>query len=181
MRRWWAVVFVLLFTASAVAQDFEKALNAARAGDYATAWKEWFPLARDGNVTAQYNLGILYENGLGVVRDESTAAMWYRVAAKQGHVTAQYNLGVLYEKGRGVQHDDIEAARWYRKAAEQGFALAQTNLGFLFDHGFGVTRDTGEAVHWYRLEQNRVTRRPSTIWASCTKRAAASRPITPKP
>ena len=83
--------------------------------------------------TAQNNLGALYEEGRGVVRDESKAALLYSEAARSravgkwdpiayalfdgGSTTAAYNLAVLCEAGHGVQQDKTAAAWLYRKAA----------------------------------------------------------------
>ena len=49
-----AILLVSLMTLSSpvVARDFQKGLAAAQAGDYATALKEWTPLAEAGNVVA---------------------------------------------------------------------------------------------------------------------------------
>ena len=106
--------------------------------------------AEQGYASAQYNLGVLYENGDGVPKDAAEAALWYRKAAEQGYASAQYNLGVLYENGDGVPKDAAEAALWYRKAAEQGLAIAQNNLGVLYQNGLGVPKDAAEAALWYR-------------------------------
>jgi len=51
-------------------------LAAAQAGDFATALKEWKPLAEAGDVDAQYNLGIMYDNGYGVPQDYAEAVKW---------------------------------------------------------------------------------------------------------
>ena len=48
--------------------DFQKGMEAYRNGDYATAVKEWTPLANQGNVKAQYNLGLIYDMGKGVLK-----------------------------------------------------------------------------------------------------------------
>ena len=54
----------LAFWASAVAsQDFETGLAAAGSGAYETALKEWLPLAENGDPSAQFNIGVMYENG----------------------------------------------------------------------------------------------------------------------
>jgi TPR repeat protein len=54
---------------------------------------EWFQKAADqGLVAAQFNLGIMYENGQGVEKDDERAVEWYQRAADQGHVKAQFNL-----------------------------------------------------------------------------------------
>ena len=37
--------------------DFQKGLTAYKSGDFATALREWTPLAEQGNAAAQYNLG----------------------------------------------------------------------------------------------------------------------------
>jgi len=49
-----------------------------------------------GNSAAQFNLGLLYDNGQGVERDYAQAAVWYNKAADQGLARAQYNLCLLY-------------------------------------------------------------------------------------
>jgi len=54
---------------------------------------EWFrKAAKQGNVGAQFNLGRMYENGLGVDKNDSTAVEWHRKAAEQGSFGAQFNL-----------------------------------------------------------------------------------------
>ncbi|MXX74894.1 MAG: protein kinase [Holophagales bacterium] len=77
---------------------------------------------------AQFNLGKMYAEGLGVPHDDAEAVRWYRLAAEQGHAEAQFNLGWMCEWGRGVSRNDADAARWYRLAAEQGHAGAQRDL-----------------------------------------------------
>ncbi len=131
--------------------DYKKGWDAYDNGDYAAALREWRPLAEQGNARAQANLGVMYENGLGVTQDDAEAVRWYRLAAEQGDAWAQFNLGVMYENGRGVTQDDAEAVRWYRLAAEQGDAKAQYNLGNMYRTGLGVPQDDAEAVRWYRL------------------------------
>jgi TPR repeat protein len=51
--------------------------------------------ALKGDPDAQYNLAYLYENGLGVPKDEARALELYQQAADQGHSAAQSNLKVL--------------------------------------------------------------------------------------
>ena len=40
--------------------------------------------AEQGDVQAQYNLGIMYETGRGGPQDDAEAVRWYRLAAEQG-------------------------------------------------------------------------------------------------
>ncbi len=106
--------FTLGLTAPAWA-GFDEGVAAFNRGDYATALREFRPLAEQGNARAQYNLGVMYENGRGVPQDYAKALQWYRKAAEQGVALAQNNLGVMYRKGRGVLGDP-EAGRPARGA-----------------------------------------------------------------
>ena len=76
--------------------------------------------AEQGHGLAQFNLGVMYENGRGVAQDDTEAVRWYRAAAEQGLALAQHNLGFMYQYGRGVTQDDREAVRWYRGRSRAG-------------------------------------------------------------
>lgn len=78
-----ATILSLAFTPLA-AQDFQKGLAAYNAGDYVTAIQEWRPLAAQGYASAQYNLGVMYITGQGVLQDYAEAVRLYRLAAGQG-------------------------------------------------------------------------------------------------
>ena len=80
--------------------------------------------AEDGEVASQYGLGLDYETGNCVIKNEEEAVKWYRKAAEQGNADAQYKLGRFYERGWGVVKNGAEAMKWYRKAAEQGHQYA---------------------------------------------------------
>ena len=85
-------------------------------------------LALQGNMSAQYYLAVMYNNGADKVqRDSPKAAEWYRKAAEQGHVEAQLNLGALYATGDGVPQDLIVAYAWTYLAAVSGNEIAQKN------------------------------------------------------
>jgi TPR repeat protein len=59
-----AFLLCTAFTAPVMAQDFDKGLAAAQAGDYATVLQEWRPLAEQGHAEAQTNLGAMYDAGM---------------------------------------------------------------------------------------------------------------------
>ena len=144
------VLLIILIGTPAFA-DFQKGLDAANRGDFATALKEWKPLAEQGNVEAQLNLGSMYANGKGVAQDYKAAIKWFKLAAGQGYADAQYNLGIMYDNGRGVAQDYKIAVKWFKLAAGQGYAPAQYNLGIMYDNGRGVTQDYKAAVKWFKL------------------------------
>jgi len=131
--------------------DFQAGMEANNRGDYATALREWRPLAEQGDALAQYNLGVLYRKGRGVQQNDVQARQWYAKAAAQGQAKAQFNLGTLYFNGEGVPKDHQQALRWFRLAADQGEALAQTKIAVMYDEGQGVPHDIVQAYKWFSL------------------------------
>ncbi len=67
------LVLALVLAACAPAGDLETGAEAYDRGDYATALKEWRPLAEQGHAKAQYNLGVMYDDGEGVAQDYAEA------------------------------------------------------------------------------------------------------------
>ena len=65
-------------------------------GDYATTLRLLRPLADQGDVYAQYNLGVMHDKAHGVPQNYAEALKWYRLAADQGHAVAQGSLGSMY-------------------------------------------------------------------------------------
>jgi uncharacterized protein len=70
------IATILLLSSAAYGQDFE----------------ETKLLAEQGDVVAQPNLGVMYDNGNGVPENDVEAAKWYRLAAERGLAKAQFNL-----------------------------------------------------------------------------------------
>ena len=126
-----AVVGALLFSAGSALANWDDGVAAAKRGDFATAFQEWLPLAKQGDAISQGLIGTMYANGEGVPENPAEAVKWFSKAAEQGYADAQYNLGNMYDKGRGVSEDKAEALNWWRKAAEQGHEDANEWLEFL--------------------------------------------------
>ena len=135
----------LAFTLQAQASEnpqalahFDAGIAAYEANDLPLAYQEFLAAAQEGHADSQFNVGLMYEKGIGVGQDEKEAVAWYGKSAAQGNSGAQYNLGVLYENGLGTSIDYAKANEWYRKASVQGDALAIGNLGMLYVRGQGV-------------------------------------------
>jgi TPR repeat protein len=126
----------------------QKGNEAFRRKDYAEAMRWYREAADQGNAQAQSNIGVLYENGLGVAQDDVEAGRWYGKAADQGNASSQNNVGRLFEKGHDYAKAYVEAMGWYRKAADRGNALAQNHIGLLYQNGWGVAQDSAEAQVW---------------------------------
>jgi uncharacterized protein len=129
----------------------EAGIAAYEHGDFAAALRLFQPLAEHGDASAQSNLGVMYEQGRGVVQNYREAMRWFRLAALQGDASAQSNLGVMYYKGQGIAQDYREAMKWYRLAAEQRNLEAQFNLGVMYEEGRGVAQDRVRAHMWFNL------------------------------
>lgn len=139
-----AIIPVLLTTlmSSSVIAGFEEGIAAYQANNIPLAFKEFSAAAEAGHANSQFNLGLMYEQGIGVDKDEKEAIVWYRKSAVQGNAFAQFNLAVLYENGRGTAVNFAQANEWYRKASLQGDPLAIGNLGMLYLRGQGVKENT---------------------------------------
>lgn len=120
-------------------------------GDYANAFNEWRQPARDGDVRAQYGMGLVAYHGSENFKNFMRAAHWFHKAASQDYGPAQYYLGRLYDRGQGVRRNSEKALRWYRRAAKQGETRAQLRLGVIFIKGDGVVRDDRQAHMWFNL------------------------------
>jgi len=101
--------------------------------------------AESGDVTAQYNLGLMNLYGDGVAESATEAAAWFLKAGEQEHDEAQYSLAKAYLNGEGVQKDLAEAEKWYRQSANQGNAEAQFRLARLL-HEDDLE---SESAKWY--------------------------------
>ena len=110
-------VFLFLSDSSTNAADYARGMHAALNGDYLTAYKEWKPLADKNETTPQFQLGWLYEKGLGVNLNYDMAAYWYLRAAEQGYAYAQTALGRMYTGDHGINRDAIRAYMWSSIAA----------------------------------------------------------------
>ena len=126
----------------------EAGTPAFQRGDYEVAYEAWLPFAEQGDAMAQYNMGLLYRDGLGVDKDPEQALQWFMRAGAQGDPVAQVEVGDLYAGVALGLADYKSAAEWYRQAAEQGDAVAQRKLGELYQRGRGVDKDEELAAYW---------------------------------
>ena len=107
-----ATALSLAFTPVA-AQDLLKGYAAYQAGDYDNAIQEWTPLAEAGNAVTQFMLGVMYDNGLGVLQDNVMAHMWYNISSANGNDKAgewrDERAGLMtsaaIEKAQGMAHE----------------------------------------------------------------------------
>jgi len=137
---WLAVVPAFADTAAGLAAFKNK--------DFQLAYREWKESAEAGKAEAQFDLGVLYAQGLGVRRDLTQAAAWYRKSAEQGNAAAQFALGQLYSRGWGVPRDEADAIRWFQMANSVDSDGPPTDWAPV--EGYGMQRDPRQAAYWYR-------------------------------
>jgi TPR repeat protein len=139
---------LLLFTVAAFA-DTAAGVAAFKNKDYQRAYQEWKAAADAGKAEAQFDLGLLYAQGLGVRRNLTEAAQWYRKSADQGNAEAQFALGQMYSRGWGVPRDEADAIRWLQMANSVESDGPPTDWAPI--EGYGVAKDAKQAVYWYKM------------------------------
>ncbi len=122
-----------------VAQNFDRAVF-------------WFREASNAGIAnAQYNLGVLNHQGLGIERSLDHALYWYREAARRGHPEAQYNLGIAHIEGIGTTYNPTLAAEFFEASANQGVMEAAYNLGLIHENGLMGEAKPEQALMWYKI------------------------------
>jgi len=125
---------------------FNSAVQYYGKGNFSEAARLFQKAAEQGDVRAQFNLGLMYNGGDGVARDAKQAVYWFQKAAEQGYADAQYYLGLKYFYEQG-ERDTKQALYWYQKAAEQGHAEAQISLGLAYGAN-GLEMYPGRGAVW---------------------------------
>ena len=156
MKRLGFIVGFMMLHASLAWGSFQQGMTAYKNGDFGTALSIWEAEAINGDVNAQYNLGLVYENGVnGFPKDLPVAYAWYRVAAAQDvDVAAQavQRLEPLMTTGQ----------------VEDGNKYAVTILGKWYRQNIGLKEDD-----YKKIVEQRAAREKAKIEAE--KRAAAER------
>lgn len=151
--------------------------NSGQDGFYREAARRFRQAAEQGEMPAQYLLGVMYRDGKGRGQSETEALSWLEKAAQGGYAPAQAALGAEYaHPGR----QDAEQARfWYGKALAAGNGEAQAYfaeraavdgapgkrdmpvrqwdardqyvMAMAYEKGEGVPQDWEQAAAWYRM------------------------------
>ncbi len=98
-------------------------------GEYVQALDKALNRAQNGDASAQTLVAEMMVRGLGIARDEKTAAFWYQQAAQGGDPVAMFKFALILMEGKFVTRDKAKADDYMRRAAEAGNASAQFNWG----------------------------------------------------
>lgn len=105
--------------------------------------------AENGDMEAQYQLGLIYDLGKGITRDAAEATYWYRRAARNGHPEALLAIGKAFLNGDGVLQDDRIAAENFWRAAERGNPEGAYQFATMLKNGQGVAQDLPRALKYF--------------------------------
>lgn len=141
----------LFFLSISVTSYGKEPISIPNCDDLTKSLEQIQECANQGDYFMQYNLGVMYRDGINVSRNDQKSFYWLNKSAEQGFAAAQVNVGQLYELGIGVKKDPKEAFYWTYKAAMQNELAAVNNLGTYALKGFGTERSVERAVKLYRL------------------------------
>ncbi len=88
--------------------------------------------AAQNDTNALFQLGLLYQEGIGVSRNFKQAAQYFEAAAQNGHAGAMNTTGLYYRFGIGLEKDKKKAEEWWKKAILNKNNYALYNLGQMY-------------------------------------------------
>lgn len=121
---------------TSIAALHNMAVSTADAKQYTELFKKLEQQAILGNSSAQFDIAVMYQYGIGVEKNAQQALKFYQLAADQQDLQAEYNLGLLYLLGTDMQPDYTKATDWLTDAAFKGNDYAQYALARIYDYGY---------------------------------------------
>jgi TPR repeat protein len=131
--------------------DYQQARSAYAAGDYTKAYQLFQGLAESGDTKAQYDISLMYIQGIGTKQNIEQGLVWLNRAAEKGNIEAMLELGVLYQKIDALENAPQLAFYWFEKAAMAGSAVGQYNLAHSYMDGGQIAVDFPKAYIWMSL------------------------------
>ncbi|GBC09991.1 hypothetical protein RclHR1_09260005 [Rhizophagus clarus] len=122
--------------------------------NYELAFKYFERAASNHYAVAQWTIGCMYINGIGIDEDFKKAFYWYEKAAKNGNIEAMCCLGNCYRNGIGIEKDYNKAFELYKQSAEGGNSDGIVMLGRCHSKGIGTKIDKQKAFELYQNAAN---------------------------
>jgi len=133
--------------------DYHRARRAYEVGRFTEALQILEKLAEGGDAKAQYEVALMYLQGIGTRVDPARGGYWMLAAANNGNVVAMVEIGGRFESGANVERNYLLSFTWYRRAAALEDPIAAFRLAGLYERGAGVQRDLPRAWAWYRMSR----------------------------
>ena len=96
------------------------------------AFERYLNLAISGNSVAENAVGLFYEKGIYVNKDDNRALEWYERSAAHDCYYGYDNLACLYQYGMGCDKNIDKAISLYQVAANKGYAFSQFHLACIY-------------------------------------------------
>lgn len=125
-----------------VDQDLKKAISL------------YMQAAKLGNGKALLVLGMFYDKGKVVTKNQEEAFKYYMQAASKGISEAEFNIGSMYYSGEGVEQSYSKALEWFERSASKGNPKAAFNLGGMYYNGDGIKQDESKAKYWLQVSSS---------------------------
>ena len=155
MIRKFFIFYIILQVQFSYANEFEKGMFALEMEDYERAVYYLSFEAVQGNPRAQYNLGLMYKNGIGVKKDFNEALGWFILGSNNDHMLSKYALGLMYYKGEGVSKNYSKAMNLFLDASFMGHPASQINVGNMYYFGEGVGKNYPKAHMWWSFAKEK--------------------------
>ena len=149
--------------------ELKKAVTAIIQNDFKKTFQILLPLAKNESASANFYLGYLYFNGLGVIANEqeadklrSNAIKIFKMQAENSDKEAISKLGRILADGSQVDNTDfLEELKWLKLASSNGCREASFMLGNIYNTGqkindsnkkdFFPIINKKEAFKWFKI------------------------------
>ena len=148
--------FAVALPALASEDPFDKAIHVYGCADYPKAYAMIVPLAEAGHALAQYQRGLMLEQGQGTPANLAEAYAWYKKAAEQGIADAHFALGQIYYRGVAVPKNLVQAYADFDVAATLGHSVSGDWRGMISN-----LLNPDELVRAQKLAGELLARRPN--------------------
>ena len=114
---------------------------------HAELFRQVSELAEKGDSLAQYNLGMMLNNGIGTAKNPSLALQWFEKSAQAGDPLAAYKAGCYYsgQFKDTVAVDSEKSLQYKLVAAEAGYSLAQHDVANVY----AQRNQFSHAIKWW--------------------------------
>ena len=103
--------------------------------NYMSVFNQMYFKAILGDSQSQFEIGQMFQYGLGVAQNDASAIIFYQNAAEQQHLAAEYNLGLLYLLHAKDANDYQTALNWLTDGAFKGNKKSQYVLARILNQG----------------------------------------------
>lgn len=145
-------IILTSITAFSFAQDAEELNERSKELLNQQKFEEAIPILSEaaelGNAESQYNLGVCYQFGYGIEKNDSIATSWYLKSAEQGWTDGEYKMSYAYIRGTGIEINEKKAFEYSLKCAAKKDVECIFNVINCYTDGIGTEKDSLKVLEW---------------------------------